>query len=258
MSITVNNVNDQNTIVQRSINAFVEQQTNIHIRQERCVYVSLGQNVPLSRRFLDYLFTATLDQCTVVSIPNYVRDLLPTIIPDHVLVLDQPLHHLSAFHQLILSQPSIDLFISHCSIGEARIAMLESIPILCLPRLADQFDVANRLAKQNAAVVFRGSSDPALFQAEIMHMMNDYGCFDQSQRQWAHERSPYAPPPCFYHESAQAMGKSLEQMGGLQRASKLIEAMVDHDVKEIEKHAHFYRSMNAKCASQASSKLSAW
>ncbi|CAI5716067.1 unnamed protein product [Peronospora destructor] len=133
-------------------------------------------------------------------LPTDQRDILPPALPTW-LVVKAPSSSLS--HLEILNHPSVRLVISHCGMVSTQEALVMGKPLLCIPFLVDQPDVAARIADAGAGL----SLDKNLLSGPYVHAAVTKLLGNAS-----------------YTRAARRVGLLLDRAGGTSRAIDVIDA----------------------------------
>ncbi|KAG6578172.1 UDP-glucoronosyl and UDP-glucosyl transferase [Phytophthora cinnamomi] len=133
-------------------------------------------------------------------LPTDQRGILPPALPTS-LVLKPPSSSLSNLE--VLSHPAVRLVVSHCGMVSAQEALVMGKPLLCIPFLVDQPDVAARVADSGAGI----SLDKNLLSGPYVHAAVTELLANSS-----------------YTRAARRVGSLLERAGGASRAIDVIDA----------------------------------
>ncbi|KAG7391685.1 hypothetical protein PHYPSEUDO_003759 [Phytophthora pseudosyringae] len=133
-------------------------------------------------------------------LPTDQRGILPPALPTS-LVVKPPSSSLSNLE--ILSHPAVRLVVSHCGMVSAQEALVMGKPLLCIPFLVDQPDVAARVADSGAGI----SLDKNLLSGPYVHVAVTELVTNAS-----------------YTRAARKVGTLLERAGGSSRAIEVIDA----------------------------------
>ncbi|POM60704.1 UDP-glucoronosyl and UDP-glucosyl transferase [Phytophthora palmivora] len=133
-------------------------------------------------------------------LPTDQRNILPPVLPTS-LVLKAPSSSLSNLE--ILSHPAVRVVVSHCGMVSAQEALVMGKPLLCIPFLVDQPDVAARVADSGAGM----SLDKNLLSGPYVHAAVTEVLTNAS-----------------YTHAARRVGTLLERAGGTSRAIDVIDA----------------------------------
>ncbi|RLN96696.1 hypothetical protein BBJ28_00006515 [Nothophytophthora sp. Chile5] len=133
-------------------------------------------------------------------LPTDQRSILPSALPPS-LVVKPPSSTLSNLE--VLSHPAVRLVISHCGMVSAQEALVMGKPLLCIPFLVDQPDVAARVEDSGAGLALDKNllSAPYVHAAAIEILSN-----------------------ATYTRAARRVGSLLERAGGTSRAIEVIDA----------------------------------
>ncbi|OQR90441.1 hypothetical protein THRCLA_09340 [Thraustotheca clavata] len=133
------------------------------------------------------------------TLPNDQRHVLPPNLPQafRIKVLGSGFPHLK-----VLAQPSVKLVISHCGMVSAQEALMFGKPILCLPFLVDQPDVAARVIDAGAGLML----DKTYFTAEEVR-----------------SKAMELITNVSYTRSAKRVGSALKDAGGIDRVLEIVE-----------------------------------
>ncbi|EQC38445.1 hypothetical protein SDRG_04154 [Saprolegnia diclina VS20] len=142
------------------------------------------------------------------TLPNDQRHVLPSTLPPsfRIKVLGSGFPHLK-----VLAHPAVKLVISHCGMVSAQEALVFGKPVLCLPFVVDQPDVAARVVDAGAGLVL-----------DKTHFTPD------EVRHKAHELIQNAS----YAAAAVRVGAALKEAGGIDRVLTIIESTLQFG------HAH--------------------
>ncbi|ETL79389.1 hypothetical protein L917_19964 [Phytophthora nicotianae] len=133
-------------------------------------------------------------------LPTDQRGILPPALPPS-LVVKPPSSSLSNLE--ILSHPAVRLVVSHCGMVSAQEALVMGKPLLCIPFLVDQPDVAARVEDSGAGI----SLDKNLLSGPYVHGAVSELLTNSS-----------------YIRAARKVGTLLERAGGTNRAIDVIDA----------------------------------
>ncbi|GMF65065.1 unnamed protein product [Phytophthora lilii] len=133
-------------------------------------------------------------------LPPDQRGILPAALPTS-LVIKPPSSSLSNLE--VLSHPAVRLVVSHCGMVSAQEALVMGKPLLCIPFLVDQPDVAARVADSGAGI----SLDKNLLSGPYVHAAAMELLTNTS-----------------YARAAQRVGSLLERAGGASRAIGVIDS----------------------------------
>ncbi|CAH0489740.1 unnamed protein product [Peronospora farinosa] len=133
-------------------------------------------------------------------LPTDQRDILPPALPTQ-LVVKAPSSSLSNLE--ILNHPSVRLVISHCGMASTQETLVMGKPLLCIPFLVDQPDVAARVVDAGAGL----SLDKNLLSGPYVHAAVTELLTNTS-----------------YTRAARRVGSLLERAGGTSRAIDVIDA----------------------------------
>ncbi|KAL4152508.1 hypothetical protein PRNP1_009437 [Phytophthora ramorum] len=133
-------------------------------------------------------------------LPTDQRGILPPALPTS-LVLKPPSSSLSNLE--VLSHPAVRLVVSHCGMVSAQEALVMGKPLLCIPFLVDQPDVAARVTDAGAGI----SLDKNLLSGPYVHAAVAELLTNVS-----------------YTRAARRVGTLLERAGGTSRAIDVIDA----------------------------------
>ncbi|OWZ10843.1 hypothetical protein PHMEG_00016228 [Phytophthora megakarya] len=133
-------------------------------------------------------------------LPSDQRSILPPALPTS-LVVKPPSASLSNLE--ILSHPAVRAVVSHCGMVSAQEALVMGKPVLCIPFLVDQPDVAARVADSGAGI----SLDKNLLSGPYVHAAVTELLTNAS-----------------YTRAARRVGSLLERAGGTSRAIEVIDA----------------------------------
>ncbi|GMF50043.1 unnamed protein product [Phytophthora fragariaefolia] len=133
-------------------------------------------------------------------LPTDQRGILPPTLPTS-LVIKPPSSSLSNLE--MLSHPAVRLVVSHCGMVSAQEALVMGKPLLCIPFLVDQPDVAARVADSGAGI----SLDKNLLSGPYVHAAVTELLTNTS-----------------YTHAARRVGSLLERAGGAARAIDVIDA----------------------------------
>ncbi|KAE9339923.1 hypothetical protein PF008_g11341 [Phytophthora fragariae] len=135
-------------------------------------------------------------------LPTDQRGILPPALPAS-LVLKPPTGSSSLSNLEVLSHPAVRLVVSHCGMVSAQEALVMGKPLLCIPFLVDQPDVAARVADSGAGI----SLDKNLLSGPYVHAAVTELLTNAS-----------------YTRAARRVGSLLERAGGTSRAIDVIDA----------------------------------
>ncbi|EEY53240.1 uncharacterized protein PITG_06879 [Phytophthora infestans T30-4] len=133
-------------------------------------------------------------------LPTDQRGNLPPALPPS-LVVKPPSSSLSNLE--ILSHPAVRLVVSHCGMVSAQEALVMGKPLLCIPFLVDQPDVAARVEDSGAGIAL----DKNLLSGPYVHAAVSELLTNSS-----------------YTNAARRVGSLLERAGGTTRAIDVIDA----------------------------------
>ncbi|KAG2780290.1 hypothetical protein PC129_g1803 [Phytophthora cactorum] len=133
-------------------------------------------------------------------LPTDQRGILPPALPPS-LVVKPPSSSLSNLE--ILSHPAVRLVVSHCGMVSAQEALVMGKPLLCIPFLVDQPDVAARVEDSGAGI----SLDKNLLSGPYVHAAASELLTNSS-----------------YTRAARRVSTLLERAGGTTRAIDVIDA----------------------------------
>ena len=173
------------------------------------IYVNFGTVVSLSKELITKLFLA------LISLEQYrvawkldKRDLLPRELPATFRVVPWISSTLG-----YLAHPNVQLYISHCGINSAYESIWLGTPILCLPFLGDQHDMAQRLVDAGVGRWLdnlKSTSEELRANITIMFSEEEY-----SSRQ----------------ENIQRIQTIIRIHGGVERAVDLIEMATEYGIE---------------------------
>uniref|UniRef100_M4BGK9 UDP-glycosyltransferases domain-containing protein n=1 Tax=Hyaloperonospora arabidopsidis (strain Emoy2) TaxID=559515 RepID=M4BGK9_HYAAE len=178
------------------------------------VYINLGTMAYIdawqARALVDGLITGPDDVPMNVLwvLPTDQHDILPSVLPASWVVKSPSLFLLNLE---ILDHPAVRLVISHCGMVSAQEVLVMKKPLLCIPFLVDQPDVAARAVDAGAGLSLDKNllSGPYV-QAAVTELLTNVS----------------------YTRAAQRVGSLLERAGGTSRAIDMIDAAlrlgVDH------------------------------
>ncbi|RLN57518.1 hypothetical protein BBJ29_004070 [Phytophthora kernoviae] len=133
-------------------------------------------------------------------LPTDQRGILPSVLPAS-LVVKPPSSSLSNLE--VLSHPAVRLVISHCGMVSAQEALVMGKPLICIPFLVDQPDVAARVADSGAGVTLdKNLLTGSYVRAAVMELLTN----------------------TTYTRAARRVGSLLERAGGTSRAVDVIDA----------------------------------
>ncbi|CEG38893.1 hypothetical protein L915_20228 [Plasmopara halstedii] len=170
------------------------------------VYVNFGTTAYLdewqAKALIEGLLSDVEDQPVKVLwiLPADQHSTLPSSVPPSFLI-KTPNFSLSNLE--VLNHPAVSLVISHCGMVSAQEALVMGKPLLCIPFLVDQPDVAARVADSGAGILL----DKNLLSASYIHAAV------------AELRTNVT-----YTLAAKKIGAILERAGGTTRAVEIIDA----------------------------------
>lgn len=170
------------------------------------VYVNLGTMVYLAawqaKALIEGLLLGSKESSVKVLwvLPADQHNVLPLQVPPSFLI-KAPSASLSNLE--VLNHPAVNLVISHCGMGSAQEALVMGKPLLCIPFLIDQPDVAARVADSGAGLRL----DKNLLSAANIHAAITELRTNAS-----------------YSRAAKRVGLLLKQAGGTSRAVDVIDA----------------------------------
>lgn len=132
-------------------------------------------------------------------LPTDQRNVLPTDLRPSFLVKSPS----AVSHLGVLAQPNVKLVISHCGMVSAQEALVFHKPLLCIPFLNDQPDVAARVVDSGAGIAL----DKNLLTPQAVHRAVVQLLADAS-----------------FRRAARRVGTLLERAGGTNRAIEIIDA----------------------------------
>ncbi|KAF0712807.1 Aste57867_4673 [Aphanomyces stellatus] len=137
-------------------------------------------------------------------LPNDQRSSLPPTLPPtfRIKVMGASFPHLK-----VLAHPSVKLVISHCGMVSAQEALVFGKPVLCLPFLVDQPDVAARVVDAGAGLML----DKTHFSAEEVRQKAHFLLRNET-----------------YARNAARVGAALRSAGGINRVVDIIESTLKY------------------------------
>ncbi|OQR98552.1 hypothetical protein ACHHYP_08364 [Achlya hypogyna] len=134
------------------------------------------------------------------TLPNDQRHVLPSTLPPsfRIKVLGSGFPHLK-----VLAQPAVKLVISHCGMVSAQEALIFGKPVLCLPFLVDQPDVAARVVDAGAGLLLDKSHfTPEEVRHKALELIRNAS----------------------YATAAARVGAALKDAGGIARVLEIVES----------------------------------
>ncbi|ETV91454.1 hypothetical protein H310_13995 [Aphanomyces invadans] len=143
------------------------------------------------------------------TLPNDQRGVLPQALPPtfRIKVMSSAFPHLR-----VIAHPSVKLVISHCGMVSAQESLVFGKPILCLPFLVDQPDVAARVVDAGAGLVL----DKTHFTAEEVR-----------QKVLTLLRN------ASFAQNAVRVGAALRSAGGIKRVTEILESTLQHGTHHL-------------------------
>jgi UDP:flavonoid glycosyltransferase YjiC (YdhE family) len=89
---------------------------------------------------------------------------------------------LTAFAPHALVLPQAAAIVSQCGHGTVMKALSHGIPVVCLPLVGDQSDVAARVVHAGAGIRVPGDASPEHIRAAILRVLNEPNFRDGAQR----------------------------------------------------------------------------
>ncbi|KAG7400201.1 hypothetical protein PHYBOEH_006740 [Phytophthora boehmeriae] len=156
-----------------------------------------SENMSLWNRCMNILFPRLL---SVALTPPFMELNKMSSLPAS-LVVKPPSSSLSNLE--VLSHPAVRLVISHCGMVSAQEALVMGKPLVCIPFLVDQPDVAARVADSGAGITLDKNLLTASYvRAAVMDLLTN----------------------ATYTRAARRVGSLLERAGGTPRAVDVIDA----------------------------------
>lgn len=142
-------------------------------------------------------------------LPTDQRNILPNDLPP-MLKVKSP----SGVSNIdILSHPAVKLVISHCGMVSAQEALVYQKPLLCIPFLVDQPDVAARVVDSGAGLAIdKNVLSPNEVQRAVKELLSNVS----------------------YAQSAARVGRLLERAGGTNRAIEVIDSGLRLGFRHLE------------------------
>lgn len=142
-------------------------------------------------------------------LPHHQHVLLPSHIPMHIRVISPK----SISILQLLKSSTVRLMISHCGMTSAQEALIYGIPLICIPFLLDQPDVAARVVDSGAGLLV----DKSQISCEIIRQKINLLLHDNS-----------------FSKKAKKVGSLLQRSGGIYRAIEVIESTLESGYQHLE------------------------